>query len=338
MNAPARLPSREPKGAGRAGIGASLRAMRRRFGRLLPTLSEYAHNEVRHTRPSILVLAAASRCNATCNFCFDFKRLEPRATSLAQFETILDKLSPHLELVDFSFYGEPLLNPELPDLIRHARHRGLGTILYSNGMLLDDRRIAALADSGIEVVVLNLNAWLESYHLGDVAELPERRVEQVNRFIRACAPRTWVVLQVIAPADTAKFDRGALARRFVNPGNRLLRIKREEKFSYDGETSRRGPIRCFRPFEEIAVAPDGEVLVCCKDMLRRNSFGNLLTDDLETIWVDRMNALRRQNEAPLCLRCEAPGKAPRFIADVLFSPLGARKLYLKAGSVLFSWK
>ena len=318
-----------------AGIAASLRGFRRRVRRLTPTVREYARNEVRDTRPSILVLAAANRCNAACTFCFDFKRLPSEVISLTEFEKIVDKLSPHLELVDFSFYGEPLLNPELPALIRHARARGLGTILYSNGMLLDDERIRGLAESGIQVVVLNLNAWMEDYHVAEPNDLPTRRVEQVNRFVEACAPDTLVVLQVIAPNGAVKFDRRALARRFVNPGNLLLRIKTEEKFSYDGATDKRGPVRCFRPFEEIAVAPDGEVLVCCKDMLRKNAFGNLLTDDLETIWVERMNVLRRHNEAPLCVRCEQPGKARRFVADVLFSPLGARKLYLKAASWLF---
>jgi hypothetical protein len=176
---------------------------------------------------------------------------------------------------------------------------------------------------------------MKDYAVSDPADLPGRRVEQVNRFIELCAPATLVVLQVIAAERRVRFDRAALARRFVDPGNRLLRVKREERFSYDGPGARRGPVRCFRPFEEITVAPDGEVLVCCKDMLRRVSFGNLLTDDLETIWVKRMNALRRDNREALCLRCEAPGDPRRFAAGVVLSPLGARKIYLRAGSRFF---
>ncbi|MGH7790327.1 MAG: radical SAM/SPASM domain-containing protein [Candidatus Binatia bacterium] len=316
-------------------LPAAVRGLPRRLRRLVPTLREFRRNAVETVRPSILVLAAASRCNASCSFCFDFKRLEG-VMSLAQFEHLLDKLAPDLELVDFSFYGEALLNPELPALIASARARGLGTILYSNGMLLDAERSAALAASGIDAVVINLNAWMPDFKVDSPDTLPARHVGQVDAFVAACPPQTLVVLQVIAPRARVPFRRRALAARFAAAPNLTVRVKREELFSYDRPIAPRAPVRCYRPFEEIAVSPDGEVLVCCKDMLRKHGFGNLLTDDLDTIWVERMNTLRRHNDAALCARCEAPSDVSRFAADVVLSPLGARTLYLRTAAALFA--
>ncbi|HEY3355929.1 MAG TPA: radical SAM protein [Polyangia bacterium] len=306
------------------------------MARLPFLVRDFARSEVRRSRPTVLVMAPTNRCNAGCSFCLDFPRDPPQTMSLAQFDTILAKLAPDLELVDFSFYGEPMLNSSLPEMIRHARACGLGTILYTNGLLLDDGRIRALADSGIEVVVINLNAWGDDQRVVDVDGFPAARVEQVSRLVRACAPRTLVVLQVLTRPGGRGCDLRALARRFPDPGNRLLRLKPEQRFAYERGRAASGRVRCLRPFEEIAVAPDGVVALCCKDMLRRSTFGNLLSEDLDEIWIRRMNVARRDNRADLCLRCEAPGDPRRVLANVLLSPLDARRLYLRVGSSLGS--
>jgi radical SAM protein with 4Fe4S-binding SPASM domain len=135
--------------------------------------------------------------------------------------------------------------------------------------------------------------------------------------------------------DRDPSHRRELEALFSAAPNRVIRTKVRERYSSAGPRARPGPVHCIRPFEEIAVGPDGHVALCCNDILREHDFGNLLEDDPEEIWVRRMNALRRDNRSPLCLGCRATGQGPgRFMAATLMSPVGARRRFLRLASIL----
>jgi MoaA/NifB/PqqE/SkfB family radical SAM enzyme len=310
---------------------------RGRIRRAAAVWSDYRANRVTRSRPIILMLSPTTRCNAACSFCLDFPRDAPRTLSAPEFRVLLDKLAPGLEMVEFAFFGEPLLHPGLPELIGAARGRGLATTLYTNGKALDAPIAAALGESGIDLIVVNLNAWLPGFALSDPSDVPDAAVEALRLLTRACAGgKATVVVQVLTKSGRAEFDARAVARRFDPARGALFRIKAEERFAYDGPETARGPLRCHRLFQEIAVTADGEVAVCCKDMLRRTTFGNLLTEDLDEIWVRRMNPFRRDNTSPLCRRCEVRGNdAAKLLANALLSPLTARRLYLRGAAWRF---
>src|SRR6185295_16184779 len=49
--------------------------------------------------------------------------------------------------------GEPLLHPDLPAMVAHARARGLQVYVTTNGLLLD-RRIDELVDAGLRQLTI----------------------------------------------------------------------------------------------------------------------------------------------------------------------------------------
>lgn len=87
------------------------------------------------------------RCNARCGFCDIWEQPSP-TVSLAEAERNLDDLARlGVRIVDFTG-GEPLLHPQLPELLRLARERGLLTTVTTNGLLYPKRarQLAGLVD------------------------------------------------------------------------------------------------------------------------------------------------------------------------------------------------
>lgn len=53
--------------------------------------------------------------------------------------------------------GEPLLHPQLEDIIRHIRKRGMIAGMITNGYLLTQKRIESLNDSGLEHLQISVD-------------------------------------------------------------------------------------------------------------------------------------------------------------------------------------
>ena len=109
--------------------------------------------------PKDLYLEATSRCNLRCKGCILFNGgWEPqRDLSLIELIMICDQL-PVLSRVALHGIGEPLLNDELPGMIRYLKDRKASVFLNSNGTLLNERRGNQLLDAGLDELRISLDA------------------------------------------------------------------------------------------------------------------------------------------------------------------------------------
>src|SRR3989339_1872213 len=91
--------------------------------------------------PIHIQLEPCNFCNLRCTFCSWYRAdAERRCLRMDEFMIILDACRP--QYITFSGYGEPLLNPELADMIREARRRGTVLNTTTNGVLLSEQASA----------------------------------------------------------------------------------------------------------------------------------------------------------------------------------------------------
>ena len=70
---------------------------------------------------------------------------------------------------------------------------------------------------------------------------------------------------------------------------------------------------CYIAFMKLTIDTNGDILQCCSDWKREYVLGNVVTDDIWTIWRDKLKDDRinliaeRRNECTLCSKCDAPG-------------------------------
>jgi MoaA/NifB/PqqE/SkfB family radical SAM enzyme len=122
------------------------------------------------SKPRIqLWLELETRCNLKCRFCYNYWKdgsaPEPATRStdetLAALSEILAKTD--CDYVAFSG-GEPLLRPDLIQLIEFVHSRRVPCILTTNGVLLTRPRIVALRNAGIRTFQIPLHSHIAAVH------------------------------------------------------------------------------------------------------------------------------------------------------------------------------
>src|SRR5450432_3062488 len=96
------------------------------------------------------------RCNLACTYCNEYDDFsKPVATEIMTER--LDQLAKlGTTIVTFSG-GEPLLHPDLDQLISHVRDRGIIAGIITNGYLLTAQRVQQLNDAGLDHMQISID-------------------------------------------------------------------------------------------------------------------------------------------------------------------------------------
>ena len=122
--------------------------------------------------PILGTLVTNYDCNLRCRMC----RL-PEGGRLLRREAVKPLSTEEMKLVIDGFAdlgtrgigvtgGEPLLRPDLFQLLRHARDRGMMTHLNTNGTLMDDTAARAILDTKVDSLNVSLDGATEATHDG----------------------------------------------------------------------------------------------------------------------------------------------------------------------------
>ena len=108
------------------------------------------------SHPVLAQIVPIRRCNLACTYCNEFDdHLAPVPT-----DTMLERIDHLTRLgtanIEISG-GEPLLHPDLDDIIRCIRHNGALAGLITNGYLLNERRIARFNDAGLDHLQISID-------------------------------------------------------------------------------------------------------------------------------------------------------------------------------------
>src|SRR5260370_35646309 len=110
------------------------------------------------TLPRSIYIEPTSRCNELCQQCPRtlLSREDDRDLNFDNFRFIVDQF-PVLERVVLHGLGDPLLNKELPRMIRYLNARGTYVLFNSNGILLNAKRGQELIDAGLDEYRLSMD-------------------------------------------------------------------------------------------------------------------------------------------------------------------------------------
>lgn len=114
---------------------------------------------IRHGGPAICNIAVTNSCNATCDFC-NFARGKVRNLLWIDADRFDEALAIlHRRGVRYLniFGGEPLLHPQITNMIRMAVQRDMGPAVITNGWLLP-ARLDELAKAGLKNIYISLDA------------------------------------------------------------------------------------------------------------------------------------------------------------------------------------
>ena len=106
--------------------------------------------------PVLAHMIPTRRCNIACAYCNEYDHV----SSPVPIDVLVDRTDALADLgvsVITLSGGEPMLHPQLDDLIRHIRSRGMIAGLITNGYLLGPQRIQQLNDAGLEYLQISID-------------------------------------------------------------------------------------------------------------------------------------------------------------------------------------
>lgn len=251
-----------------------------------------------------------SWCNRSCPFCPSQKF--PRKVEFMPVETyqrVLDELASIGFSGRFSPYlqGEPLLDKRLPELVAMARATlpRAKLLIQTNGDALTVEKGLALFEAGLHKLIINCY---------------EDRA-QVSRIQS-------LVGELVGRQADLRFIKGSLARlnRPEPPGQIRREIAIEDKTWWQADTADNWagnipgaltqPLRkwCYRPFNQLYVHFNGNVVLCCCDWKGEVIFGNLTKQSLPEAFSSpiatryRENLNKKNRQMKLCEVCDYRGK------------------------------
>lgn len=108
------------------------------------------------------------KCNLRCPMCPQSAGREKGFLVKFPLELLkkaVDDAIPYgLKYLNLSGSGEPLISKDLEAAINYAAERGIETMIYTNGVLLDKKRYISLANAGLTICKVSCMGWdRESY-------------------------------------------------------------------------------------------------------------------------------------------------------------------------------
>lgn len=299
-----------------------------RFHNRLGLLKSYALRQARVPGgPLTLAIESTAKCNLSCPMCpRETMYFPPRNMEFDLFRKIIDEAKDYLEFAIPYGVGEPLLNPEIYDMIAYCRRLGIPTGISTNATILTEKAGRRLIEAGLDYIIFAFDGatkeTFERYRKGADFDRVRNNILTFLRVKKELESRIFCIVQVVKLKDNVH-EIPALLRMWRIEGINAVRIKKDEVHNegtaIEGDESSRPSLKhpCYLLWRgPMYIHYDGTVYPCCY-IYPDEPAGNLKESSLAEIW--NSEAVVRLREAHIrgrffeyeaCRNC--PAARPRL--------------------------
>ena len=285
-----------------------------------------------HHTPLFVSVEPSAVCQLRCPACpvglaFGNKCAEVYM-SMDLWERVLSQIKDSAWVVQFYFQGEPLLNKDLPLMIREAHDAGLYTIVSTNAQAMTPELAQALVAAGLDRIIISMDGLTqETYAAYRVGGSLDQCKAALRWLQEAKSAGLTIELQVLRLRSN-EHEWRAFRKEYKTLGADRLVFKTAQLYDYrhghplmpsepryrryeqhaDGLWYRK-PLGkgCFRVWSGVVIAANGDVLPCCYDKDHAHAYGNLRTASLRELFSDpKAQAFRAQallQTPEICKEC-----------------------------------
>lgn len=294
-------------------------------------------------RPTNIIVEATAKCNLSCPMCpRDEWEFPPRDISLDLFRRVVDSGREFLEMVTPYGIGEPMLHPQLFEMIRHCKDHGISAGISTNATILNEERGRRLLESGLDYLIFAFDGTTpevyEKYRKGANFYKVRQNILDFLRLKKAMNSHIFCIVQMVKLPEN-QYQIRDFFKMWNIEGVDAIRIKQDEvhTLSTVGQEVAPPPPR-KNPCHILWKGPlyarfDGKIFPCCYSY-RSEPVGDIQENSLVQIWnSERMMKLREAHvkgdvsEYPDCVNCHAA--RPRrsiIVGSFILEMLRVRKL------------
>lgn len=269
-------------------------------------------------------------CNLQCSFCPEVVRAK-KLISLDLFRRIIEQVAPITEQVCFHLMGDPLVHPQLRELVEITHEYGTKIFFVTNGVLLKDKQSELLLHPAFRQVNFSLHSFNDNFPDKDPSDYLRRIFDYTDSALqlrpdlfinfrlwnlndpRGTLEKNQEMLRRISEHFEVKIDSAVDVR--LQKG---LRIKNRLYMHFDTEfvwpsmdLPTLGLIgSCYGLTSHFGVLVDGTVVPCCLDKEGSIALGNIQNESILKILSSRraqdiLNGFRNKKLVEgLCQRCQ----------------------------------
>lgn len=278
-------------------------------------------------------------CNLKCQACQEIANKNPNETkeimTTTKYKRIINKIAKNLLLVVLYDEGEPLLNEDLPEIIKHTSDLGISTSISTNlSMELTDGFIFDLVTSGLNRMTISIDGSTqeiyEKYRVGGNLELVKSNLRRLIETKKKYNSRLFIEVQfldfgfnthqlnqvrnfsMLAGADKFRSLPTSVSGLESYAAHVGLKLKDRDHLN----------LGCFDLWCTTHISSNGLMFPC--DFGEDNgvpSVGSLFENDFKSLWngqymQDMRNSFNKKNTSlkhATCRRCPASNMIPFFL-------------------------
>src|SRR6266550_5624159 len=124
--------------------------------RKIRSAREFLRGLTHTAHPLLVQIIPIRRCNIDCGYCNEYDKVSEPVPTAVMKQRIDQLAGLGTSVVAFSG-GEPMLHPDLDELIGYIRGRGMMAGLIPNGYFLVPKRIEALNRAGLDFLQISID-------------------------------------------------------------------------------------------------------------------------------------------------------------------------------------
>ena len=271
-----------------------------------------------------IYIEITNSCNFDCSFCFKTTRTT-KFMSPDEFRIVVEKIRPYTNYIYLHVLGEPLLHPQLDEILTIAETANLNINITTNGGLLERKKEMLLTHS-----IRQVNISLHDAEENIPSEKWTDYLKSVFDFSIIASTKTYISLRLWNSSNTAseafntlclneiskKFDLSTQEITEKTKGNGLklaehIFLQKAPRFEWPDENGIKSQTQknCYALRDHIAILADGQIVPCCLDADANMKLGNIFNDELsEILQSERAKNIKKGFEQrkivePICATC-----------------------------------
>lgn len=267
-------------------------------------------------------------CNLKCSFCPESKRVK-EFMSIESFEHIINEVKEYTNLVALHVKGEPLLHPNLKQILEVCKKNNILVNITTNATLLEKNKEIIIESGAVRQLNLSLhsitkNENADAYnfenYMDSVLKVSKEILEKTNIII---SYRLWNLENIKENSENYHIL-NSLGLEFFEEN--LMELAKREKFVKLGENvflnqdlefvwpSMENEIisevgTCWGLRNQVAILVNGDVVPCCLDgegcirlgNIFKDGFGEILNSEYSKEFIKAFEENRVIHN--LCKRC-----------------------------------
>lgn len=289
--------------------------------------------------PFGLHICPTTYCNFKCYYCTmsrggaSISDVNRKFMDMKLYKLLIEQLKEFpnkLKLLNFAWLGEPLLHPDIVEMVRIAKEADIAerVEIVSNGSRLNRELSLGLVEAGLDRIRISLQGLTEEAYMKNSQykiDLEEynRNIRELHELSRAHGSKTKIYVKIMDAMLKDEVDERLFRDRYrdicdyINVETLVplmsdvdvSGVKENYNINYWGVTVREISC-CPEPFYTLVVSPAGMVLPCCEigDKLNLGMISE--TNSIVAIWNgERLREVRRmmieegKDANPICREC-----------------------------------